>query len=109
MHHNELADDVELVVSLVLGDGGQSPVLIGTTETAVVKTVDDHWRIWWESGAVSLHLREDDGDRGGGEDPTPLRDGVGQYPEGGRRIGELVPTVVVVVFVSRVGCGFTTA
>jgi hypothetical protein len=109
MYHHELAYDMVFVVRLVLGDGGQVPVLIRAAEAAVVKAVNYHWRIRGESGAVGLHLREDDGDRGGGEDPTPLRDGVGQYPEGGRRIGELVPTVVVVVFVSRVGCGFTTA
>ncbi len=78
------------VVRLVLGDGGQVPVLICAAEAAVVKAVNYHWRIRGESGAVGLHLREDDGDRGGGEDPAPLLDGVGQYPEGGRRIGELV-------------------
>ncbi len=90
MYHHKLAYDMVFVVRLILGDGGQVPILIRAAEAAVVKAVNYHWRIRRESGAVGLHLREDDGDRGGGEDPTPLRDGVGQYPEGGRRICELV-------------------
>jgi hypothetical protein len=59
-------------------------------EAAVIEAVDHHWRIRRESGAVGLHLRENDGDGGGGEDPAPFRDGLGQHPKGSRRIGELV-------------------
>ncbi len=79
-----------LVVRLVLSDGGQGPVLVGAAKAAVIKTVDDHRGIRRESGAVGLHLREDDGDRGGAENPAPFCDGVRQHPEGCRRVGELV-------------------
>jgi hypothetical protein len=71
VYHHELAYDMVFVVGLVLGDGRQGPVLIGAAEAAVVKAVDHHWHIRGESGAIGLHLREYDGDRGGGEDPTP--------------------------------------
>jgi hypothetical protein len=56
-HHHELTHDVVLVVRLVLGDGGQGPVLVGAAEAAVVQAVNDHRRIRGESGAVGLHLR----------------------------------------------------
>jgi len=40
MYHHKLAYDMVLFVGLVLGDGGQVPVLIRAAEAAVVKAVD---------------------------------------------------------------------
>ncbi len=44
LYHHELAYDMILFVGLVLGDGRQVPILVGTAEAAVIEAVDHHWR-----------------------------------------------------------------
>ncbi len=95
MDDDYLADHVEITI-LQLAYSRDLSVRIGTAKTHIIKTVDHNRCISWKAGAVVVHLREDAGDRvggedppAGGEDPPAGGDGLRDDAECGGGVGEL--------------------
>jgi len=69
---------------------GDDAIAVCLAKGRIVEAVEDNWSLSRQCEAIGLNLRQDSGDGGGVKNPPALRDGVGDDPHVGRRVGQPV-------------------
>ncbi len=85
--HDQLPHDMKLAIRQ-LNNLGDDAVAVCLAKGRIVEAVENNWSLSGQGEAVGLNLRQDSGDGGGVEYPPALRDGVGDDPHVGRRVGQ---------------------
>jgi len=80
---------MELVVRQ-LDNLGDDAITVCLAKGRIVEAVEHNRSLRRQCKAVGLNLGQDGGDGGGVEDPPTLRNGVGDDPHVGRRVGQPV-------------------